>query len=241
MFRLLTGRLVHEAPSAQEAIIAAATLPAPPLASVRGDVPASLAEIVDRALEFEAGDRWQSALEMQEAIRAVRRGCLPYEWNGISAVGGNRTARLSRSFDETPTGSFVEELSRGAGTSGGRRGRRAWLAMSIAGAFVSTGVLVVAVHQLDAPPARPWTEIESQPSSAWVPDLGPSVQEPIAGLALAESPPSPAPPSVAAASSSATRARESATRGRGATPHSRPLSAPWSAPAPLEEFLNERR
>src|SRR5579872_2352501 len=83
MFWLLTGRLVYEAPSGQESLIAAATTPAPPLKSLRPDVPDSLANLVDRALRFESEERWPDAREMQRVLRAVRLELPRYEWNGL--------------------------------------------------------------------------------------------------------------------------------------------------------------
>jgi serine/threonine protein kinase len=71
LFTLLTGRLVHQAATVNEQLVTAATCLAPPLASVLPDVPPALALLIDRALAFKPEDRWQSAAEMQEAVRAA--------------------------------------------------------------------------------------------------------------------------------------------------------------------------
>jgi serine/threonine protein kinase len=71
LFTLLSGRLVHEAPTANEQLVNAATRHAPPLATVIPDVDPLLATLVDRALAFRPEDRWQSAPEMQDAVRDV--------------------------------------------------------------------------------------------------------------------------------------------------------------------------
>jgi serine/threonine-protein kinase len=71
MFTLLTGRLVHPAENASETVIAAATCPAPPLRSVRGDIDAPIAAIVDRALAFERTERWTDATAMRSALREL--------------------------------------------------------------------------------------------------------------------------------------------------------------------------
>jgi eukaryotic-like serine/threonine-protein kinase len=71
MFALLSGRWVHQADSMTMQLIAVATQPAPPLASVAPDVPAPLASVVDRALAFDPAARWPSAREMQSALREV--------------------------------------------------------------------------------------------------------------------------------------------------------------------------
>jgi serine/threonine-protein kinase len=71
LFTLLTGRLVHEAPTPNEQLVNAATRVAPPLASVLPDADPALCALVDRALAFHQVDRFQNALEMQEAVRAI--------------------------------------------------------------------------------------------------------------------------------------------------------------------------
>ena len=69
MFALLSGRKVHEADTASEQLIAAMMRPAPPLVSVAPGLPASLQEVVDRALAFDPTARWSSASEMRAAVR----------------------------------------------------------------------------------------------------------------------------------------------------------------------------
>ena len=71
MFTLLTGRLVHEAPTANEQLVFAATRPAPPLASVMPELDPGLAQLIDRALAFSPADRWPSAADMQLALQEV--------------------------------------------------------------------------------------------------------------------------------------------------------------------------
>jgi serine/threonine-protein kinase len=77
MYRLLTGRCVHAGGTANEAMIAAATQAAPSLAGRRADLPAPLIALVDRAIAFEPAQRWQTAREMQEAVRQVRAALPP--------------------------------------------------------------------------------------------------------------------------------------------------------------------
>jgi serine/threonine-protein kinase len=69
LFALSTGRLVHEAETANERLLAAMTSPAPPIRSVRHDVPQRLAAAIDRALAFEKAGRWPDARSMQNALR----------------------------------------------------------------------------------------------------------------------------------------------------------------------------
>lgn len=69
MYTLLTGRLVHEAETANEALALAITQRAPALASVVPDVPPAVAMIVDRALCYEKEGRFPDAATMQAAVR----------------------------------------------------------------------------------------------------------------------------------------------------------------------------
>jgi serine/threonine-protein kinase len=77
-FTLLSGRFVHQGRTAEEMLVLSATQPAPPLSSIVPDVPARLAEIVDRALAFDKIARWPSAHMMREALlaadKAIRSG-----------------------------------------------------------------------------------------------------------------------------------------------------------------------
>ncbi|MGZ3475673.1 MAG: serine/threonine-protein kinase [Polyangiales bacterium] len=74
MFRLITGRRVHEATHVIELVTKMAKLPAPAIASVTPDVPPDVATIVDRALQFKREDRYPSAAAMRIDIRAAREG-----------------------------------------------------------------------------------------------------------------------------------------------------------------------
>jgi serine/threonine protein kinase len=70
MFTLLTGREVHLGVQ-QQVLIATMTKPAPPLRRIAPDLAPALAAIVDRALAFTPEKRWQSAREMQQAVRKL--------------------------------------------------------------------------------------------------------------------------------------------------------------------------
>jgi serine/threonine-protein kinase len=74
MFRLLARRRIHEAPSDAELLVAMATKPAPPLASVAPSVPPHVCTLVDRALAYLAERRYPDAATMQRDLRAVRAG-----------------------------------------------------------------------------------------------------------------------------------------------------------------------
>lgn len=81
MFRLLSGRSVHEAPTERERHTMAMSKPAPKLATVVSDIPANVALLVDKALEFDRNNRWPDAATMQ---KAVRNAMIRLDVSGIS-------------------------------------------------------------------------------------------------------------------------------------------------------------
>jgi serine/threonine-protein kinase len=83
MFKLLTGRVVHVADTLNEQLLAAMTLPAPPIATLVPTAPIPLVEIVDKALAFERENRWPDARQMQQATRSAFRAI-----TGVAATSG---------------------------------------------------------------------------------------------------------------------------------------------------------
>jgi len=71
MFTLLSGRFVHEAETANEALVLAVTERAPSLAQIYPLVPPAVAAVVDKALSYERELRFQTATEFREAARAA--------------------------------------------------------------------------------------------------------------------------------------------------------------------------
>lgn len=69
MYRLLTGRYVHEAETNNETLLLAMTEPAPKLAESLREVEPKLADLVDTALSFEKESRYADARAMQIAVR----------------------------------------------------------------------------------------------------------------------------------------------------------------------------
>ena len=69
MFHLLAGRGVHDGSSIHEELTNAMTQAAPALATVRPEISAGCARVVDRALAFTKDKRWPDLRAMQSAIR----------------------------------------------------------------------------------------------------------------------------------------------------------------------------
>jgi serine/threonine protein kinase len=83
MFRLLTGRRVHEGQTDSELAAAMATRPAPPTASVAAGLPADVCSIIDIALSFSKDARYPDARTMQTDVRAVLAGQTPPHATGV--------------------------------------------------------------------------------------------------------------------------------------------------------------
>jgi serine/threonine-protein kinase len=81
MYKLLSGRYVHDAATATQIVILAATQPAPSIAWAIGSTAPAVVPVVDRALAFERDARWPSAEAMRAAVREAHRtlsgGALP--------------------------------------------------------------------------------------------------------------------------------------------------------------------
>ena len=88
LFALLSGRIVHDAKTHMEVVIAAATAQAKSLGAVAPDAPKTLIEVVDKALSFKKEDRWTSARAMREAVRQA----FPTHRTSISAVASSLTS-----------------------------------------------------------------------------------------------------------------------------------------------------
>jgi serine/threonine protein kinase len=68
-FRLRAGRRIHEADHPVELVTKMARLPAPRIATVAADVSAPYARVIDRALEFNREDRYESAAAMGKDVQ----------------------------------------------------------------------------------------------------------------------------------------------------------------------------
>jgi eukaryotic-like serine/threonine-protein kinase len=111
MFFLLAGRYVHDADSFADQLALSAREPAPPLASVASDVPASVAAIVDKALSYATTARYQDARDMRTAVRAALKEVGPPRTLSVRAddpkVDSATTTLLAtdgaHAFRESPT------------------------------------------------------------------------------------------------------------------------------------------
>jgi serine/threonine protein kinase len=91
LFRLLTGRRVHEGTNVIEVVAKMAKDPAPAIRTVRADIPADIAAIIDRALQFKSKDRYPGAAEMRDDIRAARVRRRPARKAASASIGTEPT------------------------------------------------------------------------------------------------------------------------------------------------------
>ncbi|MEP7127149.1 MAG: protein kinase, partial [Byssovorax sp.] len=102
LFTLLSGRLVHEAESAAEIVVRAATQPSPSIASVASNVPPALAAVVDRALAFRREDRFPDARAMQVALAEANVALYaePVSAAAVGPVPADRDSLSTKITDE---------------------------------------------------------------------------------------------------------------------------------------------
>jgi eukaryotic-like serine/threonine-protein kinase len=193
MFVCLSGRHVHsDAGTANEALILSATRPPPPLATFCPDIPAAVAQIVDRALALDPAQRWGSADAMREAIAHAATAA-----KAALERAGAELARDATLDDTLAARSLLLEKP------GGRR----WPAVAAVLTFVGGGLiaseLVMAVgpgryahgfrpyggaSSLPSASAAPATAGPGPTSSACAAVVSPSLAKPLASGVGAPSP-----------------------------------------------------
>jgi serine/threonine-protein kinase len=218
LFTLLSGRLVHQAGTVQQLMLAAMTKPAPPLRSAQPEVPAAVAAVIDRALAFEREDRWPDAASMAQALREAAAGL------GLGAPAALPTTIVLPAGSPVHAGSAPSLLGATVAVSPAaprRNGRRAALAVA-AGAVVCALVAAAALGSWSRP-GRPVAALGVAPA--------PTVEAAPAPTAAATV--TPAPPVVEAAPAPTAAATVTpAPPVVGAAPVAAPPAIPTAAPRP---------
>jgi serine/threonine protein kinase len=88
MFRLLTGRRIHDAATDFDLLMKMAKEPAPPIASVLAGLPSDVCHVIDRALAFDRDRRYADAASMLADVRAVRANQRPLHALGFIEQDG---------------------------------------------------------------------------------------------------------------------------------------------------------
>jgi serine/threonine-protein kinase len=139
-FTLASGKMVHEGDNPAQLMIAAATSFPRSVRSVAPDVPEEIARVVDRALSFDRGARWDGAAEMRDALRAACMksfGATP----SLPHVSGASSQVELASAPTLPAGTTVPP----AVSTGARERRRGLPVQILAGGVIVTAVVALAI------------------------------------------------------------------------------------------------
>src|SRR6185436_8726067 len=71
LFTMMTGVLVHDSETPMDTLVLVVIKPAPQIRTVSTDIPAVVAEVIDKALAYRKEDRWESAKAMRAALRSA--------------------------------------------------------------------------------------------------------------------------------------------------------------------------
>jgi serine/threonine-protein kinase len=238
MFTLLSGRYVHEAATANEQLLEAMTKPAPPIASYVPSVHPEAAKVIDRALLYERAERWQTAKEMQTALRAAYEAATgrPLSASPRLSVSGRVP---DASVQHAPTLPAVASPVSDANASGDRRAaeaatgptmrrtRRVGMAVAAVVAVAAIGAIAMTVRR-GGTPAQTVTPSSAPLAAASDPPAASS-----ASVATVETPASD-PSAAPVASASATPDASAGAVGvpRRPAPHGAPATAKPSATPP---------
>lgn len=110
MFRIVTGRRVHEAENMVELVSLMASEPAPPLRTVKPDAAEALAGVVDRALFFERDDRPTAeglSVVVRQALSVLRETEEPHAGRMRILPASARNLRVA---DAAPSAPAVEPV-----------------------------------------------------------------------------------------------------------------------------------
>jgi eukaryotic-like serine/threonine-protein kinase len=227
LFTMLTGRLVHEAPTVNQLMLASMTKPAPRIRGVLPDLPEAVAALVDRSLAFNREKRWQSAREMQRALREIGR-----ELPGFTDPPGATASRLDAqpSLPESPS-LLGTTLLRDAGV---RRPKSPLLRVVIACAAVLAVTLLAALAVLRSAAPPPVVATGALPPSTHAAPL----REPavIPSDVATVAPHVAAPAEAPSASASAAPAAKSAPSSSAKAPPKRADPAPAKTSDPFLEW-----
>lgn len=187
MFTLLTGRLVHEAATLNQTLLAAMTKPAPPIRSVMADVPPAVAQVIDRALAFHREERWQSATEMQQALRQAGVGIAGFP-NRVFDVEAARAQTVAPVGASASPSLLVATLRR---DEGARAKSTRWPIVAGAVVLVGAAAALIALRPWakgasDAVPTALAVTADGAPTSAPTPSIVvlPSTVDPPASATL---------------------------------------------------------
>ncbi len=105
LYELVTGRRPFEATSLTDALIVAATQPAPPMTSPHGALPIDFEAVVRRCLEKDREDRFASVCDLADALAAYAPPEVAHYPALIRIVGGDAQSLRSTQWSDSPPSS----------------------------------------------------------------------------------------------------------------------------------------
>jgi serine/threonine-protein kinase len=207
LFTLLSGRLVHEAPTLNQLLLKAMTQPAPPIRDVLPGLPADVAEVVDRALAFQQKDRWPDAAAMQ---RAVRKAIATIDASGEPALEPVTRGSGAVAGADSMMATLVRDPASAPPSRSSRRGILAGLAALM---VLGSGVALAAFSGVKLAPSTVVAAAQPPPMPSEAPAVTPApVPSTVETRPAAQT--SPTTSSIAAAPPPSARPATSTSKGR---------------------------
>jgi serine/threonine-protein kinase len=231
LFELLAGRPPFIAETVTELAIRVASQPAPPLGSIRRDVPGGLERVVARCLEKDRAARFANVAELAAALEGFGSGAAKLSVERILGTlgqsGNDRwSGVLSSSSPEVkPTGQMTQTApsSWGHTTGGTGASRKTLVVIGVAAAALGlaiAGVLFALARSASTPVASITTASGSPAAIAPAPPLTAGIVAAVAP-STTEAPP-PAPPTLLAPEVTPSAAQPPSRAQVSSTPHSSP-------------------
>ncbi|MEZ4371320.1 MAG: protein kinase [Polyangiaceae bacterium] len=249
LFFAITGRYVHEARNANLMLIHAATREAPELLSVDSHVPPALAQVIDQALKFDKADRFASAADFADALRAALAESEPDVSLPMSLVPATDESLTLPASAPTSSETLASATLSKTQPSGAPEARARWPWIAVA-AVVCGGALFLAfgypggdsstipssrpsAQQSDGMPADlvSAAQVQAPTPSVEAPADEPSASPPAPSVSVAEPRPKLSPPSAKPAPTARPAVKATASPTGRATAEAAP-SAAFPPPAP---------
>jgi serine/threonine-protein kinase len=178
LYTLMTGKVLHDAPTTNAGLLLAMTQPIAPMRELAPEIPPAMGAVLDRALAFDRVERYPRCEAMIEALAGAREG----EGAARAATGVTAVERRPRTMP------------------------RGWAIAAVAATGVAVLGGVLAMRSLGEPSATSTPTPTPTPTATATPTPTPTATAPAAATAPAPAPatapaPAPAPASASAPAS----------------------------------------
>jgi serine/threonine protein kinase len=118
LFEMVAGKCPFEADSALTVMMMHLNEPVPDIREINGTVPEALTAVIEKALEKDPANRYQTASEMAAALRAVDLHAQPTEAATFVEAAPERTLMEPSEPEAMPAGTLVDPSAAGAALAG---------------------------------------------------------------------------------------------------------------------------